>query len=606
MQAFKLVDGQQRLITISLLLCAMREFIGQDSRVQKDIRKLLINLDDEGEYKYKIVPTEKYDDRSAYFAIVDREFAENFDSRIVEAYRYFRKKLAKINQRMSLDFERLFDCIMKNVVVVHTKFGRGKKPYRIFESLNAKGKSLSEPDKVRNYIAMRLPSTTQTKIYEKYWKPIEQKLQDRRNVSGIGELTAFLRHYISLDLGAPPQKSHVYARFRDIMEREHKSEEKFLEKLTQVHRFAMIYDKLLRPVNESNPQIRAQLHRLSELEISTAYPFVLYIYDLYDTNAISIADLLETLAAVENYMIRRFLVGAGTAGRHKMFPALAAEVDEANLAESTREELLYKEYPSDKRLRQSLLSSPLYEAKQSKRIAFVLETVNRRMSRNTGGHTVLDDDPTVEHIMSQSSVKKPPHHMSNLAEEERRDIVDNIGNLTLLTQKWNASLSDGPFDKKKTMLSQHALLINSSYFSREIPLWNWEAISRRAEHLAEHIIACWPAFGEPSALENVTGRKPELLTIMGEGFAVRSWRDVVFHMVDTTKELANDFDMLVMEFGPVFSREDVSNGSRHRQLSNGCWINVNVSGNDAVRLCEAITRFVGLGRDDWSITLREV
>jgi uncharacterized protein with ParB-like and HNH nuclease domain len=167
---FKLVDGQQRLTTISLLLCALRDLIqSSDTRTAKAIQKLLINSDEEGDVHFKVLPTNKYSDRQAYTAILTGRDLGETESLIPHAYEFLRKELNKKLSSGEIIAEPFFVALSNCFQVVFIELSKDESPYKIFESLNAKGKPLSQADLVRNYIAMKLPTAKQEKVFIEYW-----------------------------------------------------------------------------------------------------------------------------------------------------------------------------------------------------------------------------------------------------------------------------------------------------------------------------------------------------------------------------------------------------------------------------------------------------
>ena len=144
---------------------------------------------------------------------------ERTRSRIFDAYPFFKAKVQEVLDVRRVEPERLFNCLMSSLYIVLIELDRTDKPYRVFESLNHRGRRLTQADLVRNYIAMRLPPHRQQKIFDSQWSKIEDKLSDRRETARIPELTAFLRHYIALQLGDLPRVDQVYNRFRDRIER---------------------------------------------------------------------------------------------------------------------------------------------------------------------------------------------------------------------------------------------------------------------------------------------------------------------------------------------------------------------------------------------------
>ena len=453
--AFQVVDGQQRLTSLSLLLCALGHSVSKPpAGFQKKIRKLLLNFDEEGDVRYKLLPTSKYGDRAAYTAIVGgEESAPPTDSRVPLAYDFFQKELSQRIAAGSINPEQLFLALTQAFQVVFIDLNRNESPYRIFESLNAKGKPLSQADLVRNYIAMRISPMGQEKVFGGQWAHVESRLQERRQVgrSRLGELTAFLRHYLAMHSGVLCSEEHVYARFRDRAEKEFPSEEAFATEIAELRRFAEFYDRLLRPENEPSLSSQRALMALNVLEASTAYPFLLAASDARQIGILTETQWLAILQSLENYLVRRYLAGEPTNYLTKVFPGLWTQVDQSAPIDSLNLLLSIKGYPSDTRLRQRLETRQLYDgsALTRTRTGFVLEHINRHLSVGTGGHTVLSGAATIEHILPQNPDDDWTDDLGPDAERIIRDNLHTLGNLTLITQDWNSSLSNKSFAIKK-------------------------------------------------------------------------------------------------------------------------------------------------------------
>lgn len=599
--AFKLVDGQQRLTTISLFLCALGRVVEDTNPpLYRKIRKLLENADEEGLIRYKLVPTMKFGDRDAYAAIVNGDEPPSVESRVIQAFDFIHKQLKAKIATSNLDPERLFLVLANCMHVVFIDLDQREKPYEIFESLNAKGKPLNQPDLVRNYIAMKLPEDKQEDVFSRYWSDIENRLRETRTVSRIGELTAFLRHYLAYRSGLLVNQDHVYARFRDRIEKEFASASSFISEIQTLHRFARYYERLLRPETEPDIEVRGVLVRLNILESATAYPFLLGAYENLHQGSVQRKAFIDALNAIENYMVRRYLAGDQSGFTNKMFPALERELDKSRYAESLEKALTRKNYPSDTRIRQALLSLQVYDGRKPQRLVLILESINRSLSEGTGGHTILDGDATIEHIMPRTPSDNWKQHLGATWEETYREYLHTLGNLTLVTQGWNASLSNSPFSEKRERLAGHALLLNSTYFNQNVSHWNEDAIKSRTHALTEVILNIWPAFGEPPASFDVSRQKPQAITILGETYPVKSWRDVAFQMVECLAGLTDDFDSYAEDMPEFFSREE---RQRSRRLTNGWWLNINLRSSSAVSLCDRLASLIGLGSEDWEITL---
>lgn len=603
---FKLVDGQQRLTTISLILYAFARLVAESQpAIAKKAYRLLVNEDESDGLYFKVLPTTKYGDREVYAALIKNELPlPQTESRIPQAFNYIYEQLSNKINSGQVDPERLFLVLNNALQVVFIDLNQQERPYEIFESLNAKGKQLTQADLVRNYIAMRLPEVKQETVFNKHWSPIETLLQEKRQVARLGEITAFLRHYLAIWSGQLPNAEHVYPRFRDRIEGNFKETDEFIAEIARLHQFAIYYDRLLRPENEPNSIIRAKLQRLTILEISTAYPFLLSVYDALRQGRINEDDFVEVLAILENYLVRRYLAGEPTNYLNKMFPTLINDIDPAQFVESLRQVLMTKNYPTDTRLQQAIATREIYDNRSNTRmkIQLILETINRHLSSGTGGFTVLDQEPTIEHIMPQTLSDVWKQELGPQWPQIHNDYLHTLGNLTLITQEWNSMLSNTGYKIKQQQLVRHALRLNDDYFSRDIPYWNDVAIRDRANYLTQQIVEIWPMLAEPSQ-KSVQTPKPRAVELLGETFAVESWRDVAYYTAETVSQWVGNFDVVAEQLPAYFQREKFQ---RHcRQLSNGWWLYLHLSGDAITNLCLRLLSAANIPEDEWQLITEE-
>jgi uncharacterized protein with ParB-like and HNH nuclease domain len=604
---FKLVDGQQRLITISLLLCALGRF-AKDSHpaLYKKIRRMVTNPEEEELLHYKLLPTTKYGDREIYLAILkDDSPLPKTDSKIPQAFEFLSRELGSRIKAGKIDPEKLFIVLANCLQVVFIDLNQEERPYEIFESLNAKGMPLSQADLVRNYIAMKLPETRQEEIFNKYWSKIENLLQEKRTVgrSNLGELTAFLRHYLAYRSGILCNEKHVYARFRDRIEAEFKTPAAFEQEVATLRRFAEYYNRLLRPDQEPDPGISSALKRLNTLEISTAYPFLLAVYEAVNQNRVAQTDFFAGLKVLENYMVRRYLVGEPTNYLNKVFPALWKDIDPNDLVHSMSEALVSRKYPADHKVRQATLTEQLYDNRSQTRekICLILESINRHLSdlAQSGGYTILSSEPTIEHIMPQTISQTWKDDLGQNWEQTFEDYLDTLGNLTLVTQSWNSALSNSAFVVKKQKLATHELRLNKDYFSNHPAEWNEQRIRNRADWLANQILEVWPAIGDPPAIHGGPSTKPKALILLGETHTVSTWRDVANLTSECIVQLCDDFDKIAQELPAYFSKEKFLGACR--QLTNGWWLYVNLSRAATINFCRNLFNIAGLSEEDWQV-----
>lgn len=501
--ALRLVDGQQRIITISLILCVLRDITkASDPDFASKVDAMLINNHEKGEMYFKVFPSTKYGDRDTYIAIINSNKVNIDDSRIAKAYEYFRRGIEEAVSNNEISPKLLYQVLMNCFQVVFISLDRqNESPYKIFESLNAKGKPLSQGDLVRNYIAMKLPTELQETIFKKDWAKIEDLLREQDKIGKVGELTAFLRHYLAMQRNILYSEEHIYARFRSYIEQEHPTDEAFTKEIGTISKFAKYYNKLLRPENEEDKDLRIALVRLQTMETSTAYPMLLAAYNAYSSNEISRADFICLLKMLENYMVRRYICAERTNNMNKWFPTVWPEImqksKEAPFIIACQKVLASNHYPQDRQIRQAIPEIKLYSryGQHRLKIALILETIEHSLWSGTDVTVKLNNNATIEHIMPQLLTSEWKAYLGKNWQQIHEDYLHTLGNLTLVTQVKNGQLSNSQFARKKDILMSQGLRLNK-YFSKNITRWDDKAIRSRSEWLGQKIIEIWPSLAD--------------------------------------------------------------------------------------------------------------
>lgn len=499
--ALKLVDGQQRLISISLLLRALGKVIEPThAHLSKKVEKFLVNADEKGDLFYKIVPTAKAGDRAAYCALMRGEVMPESSSKIAAAYRFFEHELG-LRIGDGLEPGKLLHVVLNAFQVVFINLNANESPYRIFESLNAKGKPLTQGDLVRNYIAMALPASSQERVFTHSWSKVESLLQESRKVGRLTELTSFLRHYLAMHSGVLCDEGHVYARFRDRVEKAFQASGALEKELERIAVFATYYDRLLRPAGFEDKAISNAVARLNALEISTGYPFLLRACEAVGAGLMTKGTFLESLVLVENYMVRRYITREPVNFLNRLFPGLWGRLDASDIVGSLRGILGTSNYPSDSKVLRALKERKLYDSSEltRRRTTLVLESLNRELSAGTGGLTILDGSATIEHVMPQVIGESWKQSLGVMWEQVHREYLQTLGNLTLVTAEWNSSLSNSEFSVKQEKLKNHALRLNSGYFDGTLSRWTRDEILERAEALGQTLLRVWPSLVTPTS-----------------------------------------------------------------------------------------------------------
>jgi uncharacterized protein with ParB-like and HNH nuclease domain len=305
---YLLIDGQQRLTTIQVFLAALRDtaFRRGDSRLRERIDgQYLTNAYEEGDERLKVLPTQE--DRAAFRAIIRKE--EMPEGRLRTCYRFFHQKLDKLPEG-GIQLDRVHLAIVDRLSLVSiTCQENHDNPHLIFESLNAKGEKLTAADLIRNYLLMRVHVNDQSRLFEEYWRPIQDALRDG--------LTEFVRHYLMKE-GRILKDADVYFELKDRLE--NKTPAEAAEFLRDLHRHGLFYAKFVQPSREVDAEVAVRLDRLRRLKVTVAYPFLLRVFDAYAAGALPREQLLETLDILEAFVVRRSICNVPTNQLRRMLP----------------------------------------------------------------------------------------------------------------------------------------------------------------------------------------------------------------------------------------------------------------------------------------------
>ncbi|MCY3934923.1 MAG: DUF262 domain-containing HNH endonuclease family protein [Chloroflexi bacterium] len=604
MSVLSLVDGQQRLLTISILLLVMRNQCNNE-KLREDISMFLVNPRRDGNLHFKVLPTDLYDDQATWKSLISDQPVCSEKSLITNSYDFYVKKVQSFAKRGDADIESLFTTVLEKMMFVYINLGRDERPHQIFESLNAKNVQLTLPDLVRNFVAMQLPETGVRDVFGHYWLPIEELLDERRVIArNRGELTYFLRHYLAMS-GELPSFDRIYSLFCDrIDQSKEQNINGFQSEMETLLHYAKHYNCILRPDNEEDPYIRDQLHRLNTLKQTTHYPYLLALYLSYSTGVVDSDRFLNILKLLENYLVRYFLAAEPTNRLNKLFPSLCSEIAHSGDIQSIQSYLLARYYPSDKRILELLRHRNIFSSRNRSQLVFILNEINRHLSTGSDGETVLMGEPTIEHIMPQKLSKAWQKSLGDDFQQVHNEHLNQLGNLTLVTQGWNTQMSNSVFSEKRRKLSRHALLINSQYFNGT-EHWNSESIHARTEWLVDCICKIWPSFGYRRSMDDWTRTWPTGLSIYGESIRLKShgWRNIAVALAEYIVGNTSAFETLEEERFSFLRRhlpESVRVES-YRQLSNGWWLYVQLDANNHLRNCETLAELAGLSTRDWDI-----
>jgi uncharacterized protein with ParB-like and HNH nuclease domain len=579
-----LIDGQQRLTTIFIILAVIRDQANKNPDTTQLAAKIentiLVNPYETGLDRYKLLPTQN--DREYFYQIIDDEEKTNSNS-ISKCYKYFDQEI----KHSQLELTRIADIIRSSLSVVRVDLGADDDPYLVFESLNAKGKDLTQADLIRNYFFMRIHTDNQQTVYEKYWLPMQELLGEN--------MTDFIRHYLTKS-GTFVKENEVY-----YVLKEKAKDKDALSSLKDLCKFAEYYAKFLEPQLEKNETVSKYLQRIKRLDVGTVYPFLLNCYDDWTKKEITESEMINILQIIENFVIRRFICNIPTSGLNKVFPVLYSQSKDLvadTFTERLKLNLQKQNYPQDDKFREGLINISLYNRNRPEKAKLILESIEESADHK---EQVSFDNLSIEHIMPQKLDDWWKNHLGEDWEDTHELLIHSLGNLTLTG--YNSELSNKSFDIKKISLQESHLELNK-YFHDQTS-WRRDDIEKRTEILADICLKIWGYFGDrsikTSKSSKVTGTTPKKLRFLGEEYSVKTWRDLLEITMNIIAEsYPDEFEQIIDNF-PRFVAWENKKFKENRQLKNGAYIRLNLLGKDIHTFCRKAIEFAEIPLDEWAI-----
>lgn len=344
------IDGQQRLTTLSLLLCAVRDRLAVGSPLDRDRinEQYLVNKWHPDRHT-KLQPTQA--DRAPYLACVDGSPQAGGADRVGAAYRSFMAKLATFEDDARV--RQLERAIVSGLAVVAVTAGAGDNAYRIFESLNNTGLKLTQADLLRNYLFMRLPKRGET-VYQSLWLPLQESLDPDQ-----------LEMLFWLDLvqrDPRVKQSETYAEQQKRLDRL-ATEAEIDAEIARFNKLGTFLQLILNPKREPDPEVRKRLTRLQDWGSTTAYPVLLYLLELRDRGAAASEQIARAMLYLESLFVRRLVSGRATSNLNRILSTLVTEIDKSKPVDTEIQASLStgrKYYAGDDEVASVVLTIPFY------------------------------------------------------------------------------------------------------------------------------------------------------------------------------------------------------------------------------------------------------
>lgn len=495
-ERYLIIDGQQRLTTISLLLLAIYNIIKEDLIVPENANlgqfiyeEYLIDKWAPEETRIKLKPINNQldlskNDEQAYNNLFNKDSTPIEQSNVTLNYKYFYERILK----REIFLDDLYNAIEKLEIINIELDNKYDDPQLIFESLNSTGLNLSEGDKIRNFILMGLSLEDQNSYYKKYWSKIEQ-------CTGY-DVGSFVRDYLSVKQQSIPPQKRIYIEFKNYVDVNRLTKVDMLEDLlTYAKRYEILLGK-----KKISRELDNCIYRLNRIETTITRPFFLEVLRMLEQGKLSEQDVTKVFLFTENYIFRRSICNLPTNSLNKMFLMLHKEIirydgTTENYFEKFKYALLSKKdklrFPDDIEFKTVFETRDVY-LMNNKNKTYILERLNNYGSLETQDIYARCDDGTysVEHIMPQ---RLTPSWQKELGENYKKIHemwLHKIANLTLTA--YNSKYSNSTFQQKRDMqngFKDSGIRLNNYLMLKD--QWTVAELKERSEHLAGQALKIW-------------------------------------------------------------------------------------------------------------------
>lgn len=549
-QKYMIIDGQQRLTTLTLLLIALSDYAEthpEDATInaRRIDNMLLKNEYEDGDERYKLLLTET--DRKLLIDLVEKKpIPDSIQSRLISNFNFFAGKIADLE----LQPKDVYEAIGKLQIVNITLDRNVDDAQAIFESLNSTGKELSESDLIRNYVLMGLEPSEQRYVYEHMWRPMEL-LFDYEKQDSI--MDSFFRDYLTMKMARIPKIDRVYDTFKTY----HLNCEfgTIRELCADLLTYAKYHTNMVF-ARSDNSKLKALYSDIGNLRMEVAFPFLLKVHNDCAEGIISEDDLIELINMCISYVFRRSICDIPTNSLNKTFATLRNEIKSDDYMNSIKAFFVlrddYKEFPDDDKFEKAFVSRDIYNMRSRNFILSHLENFGNKAP-------IIIENYTIEHIMPQNS--NPRDEWKTMLgpnwKEVQKTYLHTIGNLTLTA--YNSEMSDKPFidssdpsNSKMDMtggFKESALRLNA--YLVKLTEWNEQHIKERAKLLADKAEQIWeyPEISDSELAPYQVEEKPaQKYTI--DSYDINAFTKTLFDMLD--KRICNLSPDIKREFKKLY------------------------------------------------------
>ncbi|GMM14296.1 DUF262 domain-containing protein [Lactobacillus amylovorus subsp. animalium] len=624
MPEYLIIDGQQRLTTITLLLQALKDLCGKDDQQAADmIESFLTNKYSPDEYKIKLKPIKS--DNVQYEALLNNKPDKiDQDGHVYKNYVVAKKTFKSWIESGIKPIEILTALRQLQVVGISLKKGEDD-PQIIFESINSTGVALTNSDLIRNFLLMS--DHDQDRLFEDYWLPIENAL--RRDNDNY-QLDLFFRQYVIMKSHTTVAERKVYSTFVTLFKENEYTHESALQELKK---YVEIYSSFLYPEESSySDEVKGYLADLKQLNQTTCYPFLMHLFADFENQVIDEQTLNKVLRLITIYLIRRSICNIPTNSLNGLFAYLYSRVFRISDNKDKYYEALNKylfaqnnknAVPDDEQLRFALVHNNFYQNLPLSRLLMLdIENGDTKEKLSTG-------NLTIEHIMPQTLSKSWRQYISDKDHEE---YVHTLGNLSITG--YNSEMSNKSFEEKKKILKQNSRvqILNEDVVDKD--KWTIQDITNRSKRLADILIKKYhidQVVDPKIEFENVdkiylsdpgaaTNRKPVSFTLEGSNYSVKTFKDITIKLINILDQ--DDPSRLVKLVGLnwkgnfdspnannkliICRKEDIDNKIKwhYAEVRDGVYVMVGGPAATIMHVLKELIDFYDINENDFSISVR--
>ncbi|GAA8540035.1 DUF262 and DUF1524 domain-containing protein [Helicobacter pylori] len=412
--ALLIIDGQQRLTTITLLLIALRDHLNDEDKRKEIENHYLINSDEKGDKKFRLILSES--DKDTLLSLIDKDKRKPSEpsSKIVENFKLFEEWIRKNTDKLETIFKGLEKLMIVEIALEKEK----DDPQLIFESMNSKGMELTQTDLIRNYIIMETEIEKQEGFYNKYWRAMEEDFKQNKKL-----FDRFVRHYLTIKTREIPNINKVYAALKDYQQKERIGIEDLLKDLQKYcGYFCQIVFK-----KEADKDLKKALGFLVDLKMDVIYPLLLELYSDYKGGVLFKDDFRHSIALIESYICRRAVCSIPSSGLNKFFASFARYIQKDEYFKSLKAHFSYltenQRFPNNDEFKDCFITIDFYSFQKREYFFERLENFDRK-------ERVYTHEYTTEHIMPQKLTEEWEKDLGQDHERIHTQYLHTIGNLT--------------------------------------------------------------------------------------------------------------------------------------------------------------------------------